>query len=405
MKKNSTTRTCFALTALAVMGLVPSAAAGTQSARVPARLPDPDTKPGDASKPVKVYILAGQSNMVGMGDLRGARNVYAGVYLGSDPAVPEGPFQIYRVGNNKTSKLQVYAADGSRTDQPVAKGQLEVPQRGVYRLHCGIGASSQWVMQLDGKEAYRRAAGAPPVTQDVTLKPGKRYGFEITGFTGTPPRFWLEKTDLLGIGDLEAVARREGGPEWRWIAPGFLPQRPVRAVLRGGEPGRSRAEAGSSGWEATRAMVPVARRGAQQLARMAPQDHVSLAQREVLRWCPGCRQDQFDLLDHLALPCCQVLALADVVDQVEQGEWCVGGVAHRLPASHADGLLAGAFPVEEAVSRLRGGAAEQAWGQGDPVEPGRCRGADQLGDGRQQVPGGGGEFRAASCTLEPADCS
>ncbi|MBT5816983.1 MAG: hypothetical protein HOI25_01435, partial [Proteobacteria bacterium] len=34
------------------------------AADVPARLPDPDGEPGSTTKPVKVYILAGQSNMV-----------------------------------------------------------------------------------------------------------------------------------------------------------------------------------------------------------------------------------------------------------------------------------------------------------------------------------------------------
>jgi len=34
---------------------------------IPAALPDPDGKPGDSTKPIKVYILSGQSNMVGMG--------------------------------------------------------------------------------------------------------------------------------------------------------------------------------------------------------------------------------------------------------------------------------------------------------------------------------------------------
>ena len=48
-----------------VAGLVLHAAAMD----IPAQLTKPDGKPGDASKPVKVYILAGQSNMVGMGDL------------------------------------------------------------------------------------------------------------------------------------------------------------------------------------------------------------------------------------------------------------------------------------------------------------------------------------------------
>ena len=35
-------------------------------------LPDPDGKPADMSKPVKVFILLGQSNMVGMGKVSGA---------------------------------------------------------------------------------------------------------------------------------------------------------------------------------------------------------------------------------------------------------------------------------------------------------------------------------------------
>ena len=62
----------------------------THAAEVSFPLPDPDGKPGDATKPIKVYILAGQSNMVGMGNLSGARNVYDGVYLSSDPDIPDG---------------------------------------------------------------------------------------------------------------------------------------------------------------------------------------------------------------------------------------------------------------------------------------------------------------------------
>jgi len=186
----------------------------THAAEVPFPLPDPDGKPGDATKPVKVYVLAGQSNMVGMGDLSGAKNVYTGVYLSSDPAVPAGPFQIYRVGNYKTSPLAVYLPNGKKTDKPIAEGQLEVPQHGVYQLHCGFGESSYNVMQLDGREVYRREPSGKLVKQDVTLQPGKRYKFKISGFKGTPPRFWMQKMDLLGNGDLEAVAKREGKFPW-----------------------------------------------------------------------------------------------------------------------------------------------------------------------------------------------
>jgi alpha-galactosidase len=176
----------------------------THAAEVSFLLPDPDGKPGDASKPIKVYILAGQSNMVGMGNLSGARNVYDGVYLSSDPGVPDGPLQIYKVGNYKTSPLAVYLPDGKKTDKPIAEGQFEVSRSGVYQLSCGFGAGSRAVILLEGKV----------IRQEVKLEAGKRYSFSIKDFKGEPPRFWMRKMDLLGNGDLEAVAKREGKFPW-----------------------------------------------------------------------------------------------------------------------------------------------------------------------------------------------
>ena len=131
------------------------------AADVPAQLPDPDGKPGDAARPVKVYILAGQSNMVGMGNLSGAKNVYTGVYLSSDPTVPSGPFQIYRVGNYKVSRLSVYLPDGKPTGNPIGEGLIEVPQHGVYQLHCGFSESSfslGFCSNLNSRYACRSAA-------------------------------------------------------------------------------------------------------------------------------------------------------------------------------------------------------------------------------------------------------
>ena len=37
-------------------------------------LPDPDGKPADMSKPVQVYILLGQSNMLGFGTVKGEKD-------------------------------------------------------------------------------------------------------------------------------------------------------------------------------------------------------------------------------------------------------------------------------------------------------------------------------------------
>ena len=184
------------------------------AADVPSHLPDPDGKPGDATKPVKVYILAGQSNMVGMGNLSGAKNVYDGVYFSSDPAIPDAPIQIYRAGNYKTAPLRVYLPDGTPTEKPIADGLLEVPHHGIYQVHCGYGDTSYNTMEVDGKTVYSRLPDGDPVKQDITLEPGKRYPFNISILHTDAPRFWLQKMDLLGNGDLEAVAKREGRFPW-----------------------------------------------------------------------------------------------------------------------------------------------------------------------------------------------
>ena len=181
---------------------------------IPSQLPDPDGRPGDTSKPVKVYILAGQSNMVGMGNLSGAKNIYNGVYLSSDPAVPSQPFQIYKVGNYKVSTLEVFLPNGSTTQKPIMEGFFEVPQSGNYRLHCGSGDSSYCGMSVNGKKVYDRKKGHAPVNEEIRLEAKKRYRFKISGVTGTAPRFWMQKLDLLGHGDLQAVAKREGKFPW-----------------------------------------------------------------------------------------------------------------------------------------------------------------------------------------------
>ena len=58
-------QTCFIFAVLALV------VAPICMAQVPVQLPDPDGKPVDATKPVKVYILMGQSNMVGFGRVDG----------------------------------------------------------------------------------------------------------------------------------------------------------------------------------------------------------------------------------------------------------------------------------------------------------------------------------------------
>ncbi|MDE0569224.1 MAG: hypothetical protein OSB44_00990 [Verrucomicrobiales bacterium] len=197
-----------------IVTAVLSIAFKSQAKEIPFPLPNHDGLPGDSSKPVKVYILAGQSNMVGMGNLSGAKNIYDGVFLSSDPNVPDSPLQIFKVGNYKTSPLAVFNSEGQTVTKQISRGQFEVSLNGIYHLNCGFGDNSYCFMQIDGKEVYRRELGGKPVKQAITLQSGKRYNFKISGFEGVPPRFWMQKTDLLGNGDLEAVVKREGNFPW-----------------------------------------------------------------------------------------------------------------------------------------------------------------------------------------------
>ncbi|MFK7788913.1 MAG: hypothetical protein AB8C95_05375, partial [Phycisphaeraceae bacterium] len=61
MKRNTAKRFLAGLTCLALF-LLPAPIAWAADA-----LPDPDGQPADMTKPVQVYILMGQSNMVGSG--------------------------------------------------------------------------------------------------------------------------------------------------------------------------------------------------------------------------------------------------------------------------------------------------------------------------------------------------
>jgi len=248
-------RTFLTIAAVAIAILVLPAVAK----EIQAQLPDPDGKPGDATKPVKVYILAGQSNMVGFGYLKGARPSYDAIYLTADPDAPMGPYQIYRGGNYKITELGIYvssspnAAKGAiasiyrdpsssawsdydsakpvKTEKidlgvstgslPVKSGQacvvrafIEVPESGNYICGAGYGDSSYNVTELDGKEVYRKNIGQASVQQKVTLEKGKRYPIKITYFKGGSTAFWMSQVDLLGKGDLEIVTKRDNKFPW-----------------------------------------------------------------------------------------------------------------------------------------------------------------------------------------------
>jgi alpha-galactosidase len=232
---------------------------GAAAKDVPAVLPRPDGKPGDPTKPVKVYILAGQSNMCGMASISGAKSHYAGIYLTADPDATMGPINIYGGGlynigacgihlsadpkADKGATASIYSgahAPGTDYDKAapaktetvalgvvhgtlptidgphtvVVRGFIDVPESGNYCLNPGYGDSTYNVMTLDGKEVYRKDVGGQAVKQKAALEAGKRYPVKITYFKGGSTAFWMSQEDLQGKGDLETVTRRDKKFPW-----------------------------------------------------------------------------------------------------------------------------------------------------------------------------------------------
>jgi alpha-galactosidase len=226
-----------ALTALTVV----LSGATLQAAPVPATLPQPDGKPGDTKKPVKVYILAGQSNMVGMGDVSGARPEFPSVFLSADPAVIPGAMPAGS-GRSKSAckwswggvsalaKHGVYDAKASVGSEKVSvalgavsaklpalkpgealtvTAQIDVPATGTYTVHVGFEASTYAVATLDAKEIYRKELGGKSVITKVALEAGKKYPLQITYLKSGSAALWMEQVDLEGKGDLVTLTKKD----------------------------------------------------------------------------------------------------------------------------------------------------------------------------------------------------
>ena len=248
------TRTVSALTALAITGFAINVDAKT----IPPDLPRPDGKPGDATKLVKVYILAGQSNMVGFGQLSGARPHFNSIFLTADPGAIPGPLRVGGAYHNLAShgvyqSTDAGAAKGATVAvfkgaydkaanyagmKPVKEGAvalgtvsaalptidgphtvvvtacIDVPATGTYTLHAGFKESTHAVVVLNGKEVYRKDIGGSPAVEKVQLETGKRYPITITYMKGGSAAFWLEQIDLQGKGDLETVTKKGGKFPW-----------------------------------------------------------------------------------------------------------------------------------------------------------------------------------------------
>ena len=169
------------------------------------------------SKPVKVYILAGQSNMVGIGQVSGGSTRWGKQVLDPVVSVYSGPYSAEADYDSlpplQTQPLAVYG--GTRpTPFPsggtqVVRGFLALKTGGVYEFSPGYEGSTYNIMEVAGVEVHRREVGGSPERTALRFEKGQRYPFKITFLTEAANGLgWFWRTDVPGT--LTTVVKTEG---------------------------------------------------------------------------------------------------------------------------------------------------------------------------------------------------
>ena len=115
-----------------------------------------------ADKPVKVYILSGQSNMVGIGQVDSGGTRWGDEFLEPTLSVYEGAYDAAKdYETMKPVSTLKLASFGGATPTPfpgggvqIVRGFIQPKETGVFEFRPGFGDSEHNIMVVDGIEAF-----------------------------------------------------------------------------------------------------------------------------------------------------------------------------------------------------------------------------------------------------------
>lgn len=170
-----------------------------------------------ADKPVKVYILAGQSNMVGIGQVDSGGIRWGAEFLEPVLSVYEGAYDpkadYDALKPVKTLALESFGGT-SPTPYPgggvqVVRGFIQPAESGIFEFRPGFGASEENIMVVNGVEAHRQEPGSKAVKKPVKLEAGKKVPFKITYLSANANGLgWTARLDVPGT--LTTLVKQEG---------------------------------------------------------------------------------------------------------------------------------------------------------------------------------------------------
>jgi hypothetical protein len=182
-------------------------------------------------KPVKVFILSGQSNMVGAGKVTGGSSRWGAEFI--DPVVsvyegeydPEADYDAMKP--IKTLKLEKFGGveptpyPGGGTQ--VTRGFVQVQETGVYEFRPGYGGSMNNIMEVNGQEVHRQEVGQEAVRSEIKLTGGEKVPFKITYLTKDANGLgWIVRMDVPGA--LSTLVKHQGkypylmNAKGQWVA-------------------------------------------------------------------------------------------------------------------------------------------------------------------------------------------
>lgn len=159
------------------------------------------------TKKVQVFILSGQSNMVGAGKVTGGESRWGAEFISPVVSVYEGNYRpdadydslesIATVALESFGGSEPTAYPGGGTQ--VTRGFIQVQKSGIYQFRPGYGGSMHNIMEVDGKEVHRMQVGQAPIRNDIKLIGGKKVPFKITYLTADANGLgWIDRQDIPG---------------------------------------------------------------------------------------------------------------------------------------------------------------------------------------------------------------
>lgn len=171
-----------------------------------------------AEAPVKVYILAGQSNMVGIGQVTGGDSRWEEELIDPVVSIYPGPYDASadydKMKPKKTIKLQTWGGVSpeefpNEGDVQIMRGEIMMKETAIYEFYPGHGNSRENIMWIDGVEVHRVEPDQEPVTRAIKMEAGQKKPFKVIYLNKEGSSLgWFARVDFPGT--LKTLVNVEG---------------------------------------------------------------------------------------------------------------------------------------------------------------------------------------------------